>query len=108
PPPGLWAIALGIVALIVKEWVFRITIRVAKRIRSSLLEANAWHSRSDALSTIPVIIGLLGSQLGVGWLDAIAAVLVAVMVGKIGVNLLWQSSQELVDTALPAEEQRRM
>ncbi|EPC03465.1 hypothetical protein L861_18170 [Litchfieldella anticariensis FP35 = DSM 16096] len=108
PAPGLWAIGLAIVALFAKEWIFRYTMRVAKRIRSKLLEANAWHSRSDALSTIVVLIGLIGAQFGVGWLDAIAAAVVALMVGKIGASLLWESSQELVDTALPKDEQQRM
>lgn len=108
PPPGLWAIGLAVVSLIAKEWIFHATMRVAKRIKSRLLEANAWHSRSDALSTIVVIIGLVGAQAGAGWLDAVAAVFVAVMVGWIGARLMWESSQELVDTALPTEEQQRM
>ncbi|MFC3283201.1 cation diffusion facilitator family transporter [Litchfieldella rifensis] len=106
--PGFWAIGLAVVALLAKEWIFRFTMRVAKRVRSKLLEANAWHSRSDALSTVVVLIGLTGAQFGAGWLDAVAAVVVALMVGKIGASLLWESSQELVDTALPEEEQRHM
>ncbi|APX92888.1 cation-efflux pump [Halomonas sp. 1513] len=108
PAPGAWAIALAVVALLAKEWIFRATLRVAKRINSRLLEANAWHSRSDALSTVVVLVGLIGAQFGAGWLDAVAAVVVALMVGKIGANLLWESSQELVDTALPEAQQRQM
>ncbi|MDR5907853.1 cation diffusion facilitator family transporter [Franzmannia qiaohouensis] len=108
PAPGAWAIALAVVALLAKEWIFRATLRVAKRVNSRLLEANAWHSRSDALSTVVVLVGLVGAQFGAGWLDAVAAVIVALMVGKIGANLLWESSQELVDTALPEEQQRQM
>lgn len=106
--PGPWAIALAVVALGGKEWIFRYTMRVAKRVGSRLLEANAWHSRSDALSTAVVLVGLLGAQVGAGWLDGVAAVVVAVMVGKIGGELLWESSQELIDTALPEDDQQGM
>lgn len=106
--PGLWAIALAVIALIGKEWIFRYTLRVARKVGSKLLEANAWHSRSDALSTVVVLIGLVGAQLGIGWLDALAAIAVALLVGKIGGSLLWESVQELIDTALPEEDQQRM
>ncbi|MHB0774318.1 cation diffusion facilitator family transporter [Halomonas sp. WWR20] len=106
--PGLWAIALAGVALLAKEWIFRFTLRVAQRVGSKLLEANAWHSRSDALSTAVVLVGLIGAQFGLGWLDAVAALTVGVMVGKIGWDLLWEASQELVDTALPEQRLQEM
>ncbi|WP_355660999.1 cation diffusion facilitator family transporter [Halomonas salifodinae] len=108
PAPGLWAILLAVVALGIKEWLYHYTLRTARRIGSKLLEANAWHSRTDALSTVVVLVGLIGAQLGHGWLDAVAAVLVALLVGKIGGRLLWESSQELIDTALPESEQAAM
>ncbi|MDR5858783.1 cation transporter [Halomonas eurihalina] len=103
--PGLWAIGVAIVALLAKEWIFRYTLRIAQRIDSRLLEANAWHSRSDALSTLVVLIGLLAAQIGIGWMDAAAAIVVGVMVGQVGGRLLWESGQELVDTALPEQDQ---
>lgn len=108
PPAGALAIGLAVVALIAKEWIFRYTLRAARRIRSRLLEANAWHSRSDALSTVAVLVGLIGSQLGAGWLDAVAAVIVGMLVGKIGITLLWDAGKELIDTALPEADQQRM
>ncbi|MCW4153404.1 cation diffusion facilitator family transporter [Halomonas sp. 18H] len=103
--PGLWAICVAIVALLAKEWIFRYTLTVARRVNSRLLEANAWHSRSDALSTLVVLIGLLASQFGYGWVDAAAAIVVGIMVGQVGGRLLWESGQELVDTALPRAQQ---
>ncbi|WP_246131615.1 cation diffusion facilitator family transporter [Pistricoccus aurantiacus] len=106
--PGLLAIALAVVALFGKEWCFRYTLTAARRLKSRLLEANAWHSRSDALSTLVVLIGLIGAQFGAGWLDAVAAILVAVLVGKIGGELLWEAGQELVDTALSDDIQQHM
>ncbi|WP_072822296.1 cation diffusion facilitator family transporter [Modicisalibacter ilicicola] len=107
-PPGPWAIALAVVALAGKEWIFRYTLRVARRIGSRLLEANAWHSRSDALSTVVVLVGLVGAQFGIEWLDAVAAIAVGLLVGHIGTSLLWDASRELIDTALPEDEQRGM
>ena len=108
PAPGLWAIAIAVAALLAKEWIYRYTMRVARRVNSRLLEANAWHSRSDALSTVVVLVGLVAAQFGVGWMDAVAAIVVGIMVGQVGGRLLWESSQELIDTALPAEERDAM
>ncbi|MCG6659674.1 cation transporter [Halomonas campisalis] len=106
--PGIWAIGVAVLALLAKEWIFRYTLRVAKRVNSRLLEANAWHSRSDALSTVVVLVGLLAAQFGAGWVDAVAATVVGVMVGRVGWRLLWESSQELIDTALPEAEREAM
>jgi cation diffusion facilitator family transporter len=108
PPPGYWAMAVAAISLAAKEWLFQITMRVAKRINSKLLEANAWHSRTDVLSTAIVLIALIGSQFGFGWLDTVAAIIVSIMIGKIGLNLLWDASKELVDTALPESTQKKM
>lgn len=106
--PGYWAIGIAVIGLLSKEWIFRFTLRVAREINSSLLEANAWHSRSDALSTVAVLIGLIGAQMGVGWVDTVAALVVGLMIGHVGVRLMWESSRELVDTALPLDEQQAL
>lgn len=106
--PGLAAIAITLAALISKEWIFRYTMKVARRVQSKLLEANAWHSRSDALSTAVVLVALIGAQFGLGWLDAVAAIIVGLLVGKVGWDLLWESARELVDTALPTDAQQQM
>ncbi|MCA1769352.1 MAG: cation diffusion facilitator family transporter [Halomonas sp.] len=108
PAPGIWAIGIAVIALLAKEWIYRYTMRVAKRVNSRLLEANAWHSRSDALSTVVVLIGLIAAQFGAGWMDAVAAIVVGLMVGQVGGRLLWESSQELIDTALPEQERGEM
>ncbi len=108
PAPGIWAIGIAVIALGAKEWIYRYTMRVARRVNSRLLAANAWHSRSDALSTVVVLVGLVAAQFGAGWMDAVAAIVVGVMVGQVGGRLLWESSQELIDTALPEAERREM
>lgn len=106
--PGVLAIVITFIALLSKEWIFRYTMRVAKRVKSRLLEANAWHSRSDALSTAVVLVALIAAQFGFGWLDAVAAIIVGLLVGKVGWDLLLESARELVDTALPENIQNQM
>jgi len=108
PTPGPWAIAIAAVGLVAKEWIFRYTLHVARRVNSRLLEANAWHSRSDALSTVVVLVGLVATQFGMGWMDAVAACVVGIMVGRVGARLLWESGQELIDTALPRAQREQM
>lgn len=101
--PGIWALVVALLSVVLKEWIYRYTMRVAKRVRSPMLEANAWHSRSDAISSIVVVIGVGGTMLGLNYLDAIAAVGVALMVAKIGWDLGWESLHELADRALEEE-----
>ncbi len=101
--PGIWALVVALLSVVLKEWIYRYTMRVAKRVRSPMLEANAWHSRTDAISSIVVVIGVGGTMLGLDYLDAIAAVGVAVMVAKIGWDLGWESLHELADRALEEE-----
>ena len=101
--PGIWALVVALLSVVLKEWIFQYTMRVAKRVRSPMLEANAWHSRSDAISSIVVVIGIGGTMLGLNYLDAIAAVGVALMVAKIGWDLGWESLHELADRALEEE-----
>lgn len=108
PAPGIWAIGIAVLALLAKEWIYHYTMRVARRVKSRLLEANAWHSRTDALSTVVVLVGLLAAQFGAGWVDAVAAIVVGIMVGRVGWRLLWESSRELIDTALPEQDIEKM
>jgi cation diffusion facilitator family transporter len=98
--PGWPALAAAMVSVAAKEAVYQYTAAAARRLRSSMLHANAWHSRSDAISSIIVVIGVLATMAGYPYFDAIAAVAVALMVAKIGWDLLWKSLQELIDTAL--------
>lgn len=96
---------LGIAAfsILANEWLFQYTKRIAKRTRSKLLLANAWHHRSDALSSVVVLVGIIAVLLGYPFADAVAAILVALMVARIGLNLVLESVKELVDTSLPDE-----
>lgn len=93
----LWVAGLSILS---KEVLYQYTMIVARQMKSKLLEANAWHHRSDAISSIVVFIGIAGAMWGYPMLDSIAAIIVALMICKIGWELGHQSFQELVDTGL--------
>lgn len=99
---------LALIAMLLKEALFHYTMRVAKRTKSRLLEANAWHTRSDVVSTAVDLVSIIGAQFGLGWLDTVAAVIVGLLVGKVGWDLLWESARELVDTALPDDALQKM
>ena len=101
--PGIWALVVATISIISKEAIYHYTMRAAKKYRSNMLKANAWHSRSDAISSIVVVIGVGGSMAGLNYLDAIAAVGVALMIAKIGWDLAWHSLRELIDTGLEPE-----
>lgn len=101
--PQQSALGIAAISILANEWLFQYTKRVALITRSKLLLANAWHHRSDAISSVVVLIGVAGSLLGYIWADAFAAVLVALMVAKIGFNLVMDSVKELVDTGLSQE-----
>ncbi len=98
--PHSLALVIALLSVIAKEALFHYTRRVAKRLRSNLLHANAWHHRSDAISSVIVVIGVGAALAGWPHLDAMAAIAVALMVIHIGWKLGFQSVQELVDTAL--------
>lgn len=99
-PFTLWIAAISILS---NEALYHYTKHVGKTIRSKLLIANAWHHRSDAVSSIVVFIGIAGTQMDMPNLDAYAAIVVALMIIKIGVELGYHSMQELVDKGLDPE-----
>lgn len=102
--PGAITLWTAIITLIAKEGLYRYLILTADRFDSSLLRANAWHSRSDAISSLIVVVGIGGSLLGFAYLDAVAALIVALMIAKVGGQLSWQALRELIDTGLgPAD-----
>lgn len=106
PIPAISGVAIALISIACKEWIFHYTMRVAVKLNSSLLRANAWHSRSDAVSSIAVLIGILAAQQGYLWMDTVAGVFVALIIAKVGWELCIDSLKELVDTAIP--EKRRI
>ncbi len=102
-PPAAWTIVVICLALASKEWLYRYTMTVARKVHSRLLEANAWHHRSDAVSSLIVLAGIAGAMAGIPVLDAVAAFIVALMIARIAWELMSNSVKELVDTAANEE-----
>jgi len=101
PVPNTLSLAIAAVSILLNEWLYHYTRRIAKTTRSKLLLANAWHQRSDAISSLVVLFGIVAVMQGYPLADAIAAIVVALMVAKIGLGLIIESIKELVDTSLP-------
>src|SRR3990167_589644 len=102
-PDGL-VLVMAIISILANEGLFRFMRQIGRAIHSNLLMANAWHHRSDAYSSLIVLIGAGGTMLGIHFLDALAAIIVAVMIIKMGISMAWQSVRELVDTGLDEAE----
>ncbi|MFW6852325.1 cation diffusion facilitator family transporter [Burkholderia gladioli] len=102
---ALWMAAA---ALVTKELLFRYMLRVAKRLRSSMLAANAWHARSDAASSLVVLAGIAGNLLGYPILDPLAALIVGTMVTRMGARFAWTAINDLMDRAVDDEEVARI
>lgn len=109
--PGLVAMIAAIVSILLKEWTYRFTVSVGKKVESQAVIANAWHHRSDALSSIGTAIGIGGAiLLGKGWavLDPVAALVVSVFIVKTALGLLSTSSGELLEKSLPKEVEKKI
>lgn len=109
--PGIIALIAAITSIIAKEWIYRVTHRVARQVESQALEANAWHHRSDAFSSIGTAIGIGGAViLGSRWtiLDPIAAVIVSIMISLTALKLIRKSSGELLEESLPQEIEQQI
>ncbi|NKC11198.1 MAG: cation diffusion facilitator family transporter [Gammaproteobacteria bacterium] len=98
--PEPWAIWIACVCVVAKEAMYHYTMYYARRLHSTLMQANAWHSRTDAISSLVVIAGLLVTAAGFPFVDAAAAIIVAAMIARIGWSFAWRGGQELVDTGL--------
>ncbi|MCP4331668.1 MAG: cation transporter, partial [Gammaproteobacteria bacterium] len=98
--PQAITIVFAFLAIVAKEGLYRYTLRAARAMHSSMLEANAWHHRSDALSSVVVVVGISTQLLGVPYMDALAAMIVAVMISIMGFRLGRKALHELIDTGL--------
>ena len=111
PMPGRIALWAALISIAAKELVYQLTMRVSRRVQSMALEANAWHHRTDALSSVATAIGIGGALLfGGQWviLDPIAAVAVSVFILIAAAKLLLGAIQELLEKSLPAEMERQI
>ncbi len=102
--PGQLALVVAILSVAIKEGLYHYTMIVGRRIGSKMIQANAWHHRSDAISSIVVVIGIGGTMAGLPYLDTMAAVIVGVMIAQVGWELGWSAFEELMDAGLGQEE----
>lgn len=103
--PTKLALIGALFSILLKEWLYHYTMRVGRRAKSRLIVANAWHHRSDSLSSVAVVLGVGGSLVHPSWhaLDSYAALLVSFFIMKVGLETLWESLREFTDTAPPPE-----
>ncbi len=108
--PTWLALTAAALSILAKESLYRYTVKVGRRIKSSAIVANAWHHRSDAFSSVAVLIGVAGALINPDWhiLDAFAALFVAVFILKVGLEILWGAMREMVDTAPGEAEMARI
>lgn len=98
--PTFPVIIVAIVSVIGNESLFRYTLIKAKKINSDLLRTNAWHNRSDALVSLIVLASVIGTQLGMTYLDFVGALIIALLILRIGLKMIWKNIQELIDTGV--------
>ncbi len=105
---GHAALAVALFALTAKELLFRYLLRVAKRVRSSMLAANAWHARSDAASSFVVALGIVANLAGLHLADPLAALIVGLMIMRTGWKFFFNALNDLMDSAVDDETEKRI
>ena len=103
PVPGPLALAAAAVSIAVKEGMFWYTRRYAKRLDSAALMADAWHHRSDALSSVGALLGIAGARLGFPVLDPLASVVICVFIGKAAADVFFDAVGKMVDRSCDEE-----
>ena len=106
--PGLLALAAAILSIAVKEGMFWYTRRAADRVRSAALMADAWHHRSDALSSIGSLIGIAGARLGLPMLDPLASLVICVFILKAAFDIFLSAARQVIDQAVDPELEQAM
>ena len=106
--PTLIPLVVAVISIAIKEYQYRITIKVAKKINSPSLKADAWHHRSDALSSVAAFIGIGGAMLGYKILEPIATIVVALIVCKVALEIFTNSMNELMDVSIDEEQEKQI
>lgn len=101
--PGVLALIAAIVSILVKEWMYWYTIKAAKKIKSSSMKADAWHHRSDALSSIGALIGIIGARMGYPVLDSVASLIISLFIVKASIDIFVDATDKLVDKSCDKE-----
>lgn len=106
--PGMLALFAAIVSIVVKEWMYWFTRASAKKINSGALMADAWHHRSDSLSSVGAFIGIFGARMGFPILDPAASIVICIFIEKAAIDIFKDSIDKLVDKSCPGEVINKM
>lgn len=109
--PTMLALIIAIAAIISKEWLYRYTLKEGKKLNSQAVMANAWHHRSDAVSSLGTLVGVAGAMfLGERWriLDPLAAIVVSVFIVKSGYDIVKPCISELLEASLPEDKEKEI
>ena len=109
-PPGWIAVFAAVLSVVCKEIIYRWTAATGRRVKSTALAANAWHHRTDALSSVPVLIAVAGARIFPGWsfLDHLGAVVVSIFILHASFKIIWPGLSELIDVGVPTEIRKRI
>jgi cation diffusion facilitator family transporter len=109
-PPGWIAVLAAIVSIVCKEAIYRWTATTGKRVKSPALAANAWHHRTDALSSLPVLVAVAGAKAFPSWsfLDHFGAAVVSIFILHASIKIIWPAVSELIDAGVPTETRKKI
>lgn len=108
PVPGVLAIAAAVLSIVVKEWMFWYTRGNAKKINSGALMADAWHHRSDSLSSIGALAGIIGARLGFPVMDPLASVIICLFIFQAAYEIFKDAVDKMVDKSCDEETQQKI
>lgn len=111
PRPSMLALVVAVVSIISKEWLYHYTVKSGRKLNSQAVMANAWHHRSDAVSSLGTLAGISGAMfLGDRWriLDPLAAIIVSIFIVKSGYDIVKPCIGELLEASLPEEKEREI
>lgn len=106
--PGILALIAAIMSILVKEWMYWYTRAAANKINSGALMADAWHHRSDALSSVGAFVGVFGARMGFPVLDPIASIVICIFIEKAAFDIFKDSLDKMVDKSCPDETVKQM
>ena len=106
--PTILPLIAALISILVKEFLYHYTKRTAKKLKSSSMEADAWHHRTDAMSSVGSFIGILGALLGLPILDPICSVIICIIIVKTSIDIFIEAISQMLDTACDLETKKEI
>ena len=101
--PSKFVLGVAVISIAVKEWMYHYTIKVAKKINSDALKADAWHHRSDALSSVGSLVGIAGTIMGLWYFDIAACIIIALLIIKVSIDIFKEAISKMIDKSCDDE-----